>query len=154
MPPAVIAVAALATAAVSTGVSIYSSQKAAQYQKEANQIQMQQADLQNARSKRDAIRQSRIAYANSQSAAENQGSALSSSSQGGLGSIVSQVNDNLSFLDQYGFMSDQASKALGKANQWKANANTFGDIGGFALGVAGHSPQISESAKKVFGSGG
>lgn len=56
------------------------------------------------------------------SSAENQGASSTSSSEGGLGSITSQLNSNLSFLDQYNGLSDMASVALGKAAQHQQNA--------------------------------
>ena len=143
-------VALLAVAAVGTGASIYQGQKAAKQQKKAVAIQRQQADLQNARTQRDAIRASRLAYAQSQAAAENQGVAGSSSAQGGQGSIVSQLNDNLSFLDQYGLMTDQAQRHLGKAASLQSSASMWGDVAGLAFKVAGNANTVSSAASKVF----
>lgn len=157
----VIAGIALATAVVGTGVSIYSSQKAAgayaqsaAAQREANRFQRQQADLQAARQKRDAIRQSRIAQASVQQSAENQGVSGSSAAIGGQASIQSQLNSNLSFLDQYSSLSDAASDALGRAsvyqskgNQFTANAQSAGAISSLAFQVFG-------AAGTLGGSGG
>ena len=125
--------ALLAVTAVSTGASLYQGQKATKYQKQANDFQRKQADLQNARQKRDSIRQARLAYANAQNAAANQGVMGSSSSEGGQSSILSQLSDNLSFLDQYGLLTDQASDSLGKAMTAKGAADMWGDIAGASL---------------------
>lgn len=79
---------------------------------------------------------------------------MSSAAQGGQGSIVSQLSGNLSFLDQYNYFSDQASKQLGKANAHRANAEMWGQVAGAAEKVARNAGPISEEAKKVFGKGG
>jgi len=147
--PAIPAIA-LGVAAVGTGVSIYSAAKQAKYNKQAVQIQRQQAALQDARSKRDTIRQARISFAQAQSAAENQGASGTSSAQGGQGSIVSQLSDNLSFLDQYGLMTDQAQRALGKANSAGSLGKIGGDLAGFGMTVYANAPRISATVSKVF----
>lgn len=143
----IIAGAALATAAVGTGVQIQQGKKAASAQRDAAGIQLKQSKLQEARQKRDAVRQARLAYGQAQNSAANQGVSASSASLGGLASIGSQASDNVSFLDQYGFYSDQASKALGKANQAGANADAAGSIAGLGFTVFNNSSGIA----KVFG---
>lgn len=139
----VIAGAALATAAVGTAESIKQGRRAASAQREASAMQQKQADLQNARQKRDAIREARLAYGRTTNAAANQGVSGSSGSQGGLSSITSQLGDNISFLDQYGFFSDQASRALGRANQATARANAAGSIANLGFQVAGNASGIA-----------
>lgn len=143
-------VAALAVATVAVGSSIYQGKKAAKYGKQQVEFQRQQAELQNARQKREAIKASRKAFAQAQQSAENQGVGTSSSAQGGQASIVSQVSDNLSFLDQYGVLSDMAQQAMGKQMNAQANAQMWSDIGGAAMTVYANSPQIKQTAKKVF----
>lgn len=150
MPPVAIAAAAVATAAVATGYSIYSGQKAAKQNAKAVEFQRKQASLSDARQKRDTIRAARVAYAQSQVAAENQNVSTSSSASGGQGSIVSQMSDNLSFLDQSGFYTDQTQRYLGKANASSARAQAASDISGFAMTVASNAPSISSAAQKVF----
>jgi hypothetical protein len=112
-------------------------QKAAGAQRKAAEYQRQQGDLQAARQKRDAIRQARIAMATAQQGAQNQGAAGSSAALGGVGSIQSQMGATLSFLDQFNFLSDQASIQLGKANQFAANADTAAGIGKIASSIFG-----------------
>jgi len=150
MPPIAIAVASLAVSAVGVGASIYQGKKAAKQNAAAIELQRQQANLQNARQKRDAVRASRLAFANAQAAAENQNVSGSSSAEGGQGSIVSQLSDNLSFLDQYGLMTDQAQMHLGKANKYEASARTWDSVSNFAMSVVPHSGEISRAAAKVF----
>lgn len=139
----VIAIGATAIAGVSAYNQNRYARSAARSQREAAAFQQRQADLQNARAKRDAVRSARLSYAQAQNAAVNQGVADSSSSAGGLSSITSQVTDNVSFLDQYGFFSDQASKALGRASVQSMNANTWSAVGGFAMNVAGNASSIA-----------
>lgn len=143
----------VAAAVVGTGYSIYAGERANSQAKKATKLQQQQADLSAARQKRDSVRQARMAYAQAQAAAENQGVSGSSSAQGGQASIVSQLNDNLSFLDQYGFISDQASKALGKAQSWRASAQMGGAIAGFGGTVFANAPQIEQTFNRIFKSG-
>lgn len=105
--------------------------KSAAFQREAAALQQKQVDLQNARNKRDAIREARMAFGKAQNTAANQGVSASSGSLGGLSSISSQVSDNVSFLDQFGFYSDQASKALGNASRQAMKARGYQAASGF-----------------------
>ena len=144
-----IAIGATAIAGVSAYNSNRYARSSARAQREAADFQQKQANLQNARSKRDAVRSARMSYASAQNAAANQGVMDSSSSMGGLSSITSQVRDNVSFLDQYGFYSDMAGKALGRANEQTMNANTWQSVGALAQTVAMNSSSIAN----VFGGG-
>lgn len=103
---------------------------------QANEIQRKQLDLQAARQRRDAIREGRIAAAQATVSGEAQGVADSSSSQGGIGSITSQVNSNVSFLDAYNQMSDQAMYFMGVSNQKKADADRYAGLANFGMKVA------------------
>lgn len=143
-----------ATAVVSTGVSIYEGSQAAKASKQAVQLQQQQNDIVAARQQRDAIRQARIANAAAAAAGERQNVGFGSAESGGTGSIVSQLNSNLSFLDAYNAFSDQASSAIGRAKSYESSANTFGEIAGAAEKALPYSNQISAGAKKIFGGGG
>lgn len=138
-----IAIGATAIAGVSAYNQNRYARSAARAQREASVFQQKQANLQNARAKRDAVRSARLSYAQAQNAAATQGVSDSSSSQGGLASITSQVGDNVSFLDQYGFYSDQAGKALGRANMQATNANTWQAVGNLAMNVAGNASSIA-----------
>jgi hypothetical protein len=138
-----IAVASLGVAAVGTAASIKSGKSQAKYARQAAEFQQKQANLTNARAKRDAVREARMAYGSSQNTAANQGVSSSSSSLGGLASIGSQVRDNVSFLDQYGFYSDQASKALGRSSAAGAQADMWGSVANLGFSVFGQSEQIA-----------
>lgn len=94
--------AGLGVSAVGKGVEYYGQMK----QQEAMQRQQQ---LQATRQKLATVRSARIAYANAQNNAANQGAIGSSSAAGGGASIVSQMNANTSFLDQYNTASGDAS---------------------------------------------
>ena len=139
----IIAGAALATAAVGTASSISNGRKAASASRQASEFQNKQANLQQARQKRDAVRAARLSYGQAQQAGANQGVSASSSSQGGLASIGSQVQDNVSFLDQFGFYSDQASKALGRASAAQSRADTAGSIANLGMQVFSNADGIA-----------
>ena len=143
----IIAGAALATAAVGTAVNIKASKQQAAASREAASFQNKQANLQNARQKRDAVRAARLSFGQATQTAANQGVSSSSGSMGGLSSITSQAGDSISFLDQYGFYSDQASSALGRANAAGARANTAGSIANLGMTVFSNSSGIAN----VFG---
>jgi hypothetical protein len=125
------AAAGLAIAAVGTAASLANQKKALKETKKANKFERQRAELTSARQKTQAIRETRVAQANSVQAAENQGVSNSSTAQGGQGSIISQMNSNLSFLDQYGFLGDQASKHMGKAQSAGARSSMWGQVADF-----------------------
>lgn len=154
MPPAlIVAGIGAGVAAVGTGYSIYAGERANKQAKKATKLERQRNSLAEARQKRDAIRQARGAYAAAQAAAENQGVSTSSSAAGGQGAIVSQLESNLSFLDQYGFISDQASKALGKAQSWTSSARLGESVANIGMTAVQHSQGISDAFGKIFKSG-
>lgn len=141
---------AIAAAGLALGVggAITGNKKQKQsagYQREAAGYQQKQANLQNARAKRDAVREARMAYGQAQNAAANQGVSGSSSSLGGLSSIAAQARDNVSFLDKYGFLSDQASTALGKAGVAQSQANTYGAISNLGFTAFGNAEGIANT---------
>jgi hypothetical protein len=118
--------------------------------KKANKAQQQQVNLQAARQRRDAIRAARLANAQAVVTAENQGASTSSSAVGGQSSITSQLNSNLSFLDQYGTLSDQASAALGKAQTWEHRSKNGSAAAGLGMFAVSHSQQIEAGFNKIF----
>lgn len=145
-----LAIAALAVATVGTGYSIYNGERAAKENRKAQELQRQANQITEARTKRDSIRQARMAYAKSQQSAENQGVSISSSSQGGLGSIQSQLGSNLSFLDQISTINDQASAALGRAATFEQRAKTADSVAGLGFSAFGASGQLQSSFDKMF----
>ncbi len=137
-------VAALAVAVVGTGASMYEQHKAQGYQKQATRAARLQNDLQAARQRRDAIRQARIAQGQLGVKGATQGVQNSSAFQGGLGSIQSQLNNNLSFLDVYNNLSNEASLALDKAASAQGLASDFGKVADLGMTVFGNSSHISK----------
>ena len=137
MPVGVIAGAALAVGVGSSVMQMSAQAKAARAAKEANRYQRQMNNLQSARQKLEAIRAGRQSAAGAQQAAENQGAAGTSVGQGGVDSIQSQTGGNVSFLDRYNFMADQASRYLQKSANAQAKGQMWGSIGELAGKVYG-----------------
>lgn len=148
MPVGAIAGVALAVGVGSTVAQMSAQQKAAKEAKKANQYQRQMNNLQSARQKLDAIRAGRQAQAQAAQAAENQGMSGSSIGEGGTGSIKSQTGGNLSFLDQYGFMADQASKFLQKSADYQSKAQMWNGVAQVAGQVYQATGGIKLPAKK------
>ena len=149
MPAApIIAGVGLAVGVASTVASISASNKQAKYQRQALKYQRQSDNIKAAKERKDAIRAARLASGTALQVAANQGAMDTSASLGGLGSITSQLNQNLSFLDQTSTLADQASVSIGKANKQGANAAMFGQIADLGFMVAGKSKNIAS----VFGS--
>lgn len=149
-----IAVGGLAVAGASAYSANKNQKKAIAQQNEALQYQQKQNNLAAARQKRDAIRQARIARAQATNAGASQDVLNASSTQGGVGSIGSQLSGELSFLDQWNQWSDQASKALGRANVYAQRAQTAGEISKLGMGAFNNADYLSNSAKKIFSNGG
>ena len=143
MPPLVVAAVGLGIAAVGTVASISNATKSANRQREASKLDQQRNNLAAAKERRDAIRAARQAYATAAQAGENQGASTTSASQGGLSSISSQINSNLSFLDGYKALTDAASVQLGQAAAFNTKANTWGSVASAAKTVMNSSSDIS-----------
>lgn len=126
----------LAVAAASTVGSLYTANQSYKEQKKANALQQRQAELNYARQNRDLVRQKRMSLANAQLNAAGQGVYNSSGALGGQGSIISQGNENISFLDRTRLISDQTSMHLGKAAGYANTSNMFGGISSLALSFA------------------
>lgn len=127
---AVAAVVGAGAAVVGTINSANAEKKANAAQQQSIAMERQKTQLQSMRQRMDAIRTARDAYANTQQAAENQGVSSSSAAQGGQGSIFSQMTGNLSFLDQYGFLSDQSAKFIGQAQNYQSKASMWNSVAG------------------------
>jgi hypothetical protein len=124
-------------------VASYEAQKKqAKYLKQANTAQRQQDTLRAARERKEAIRAARLATGGALQAGVTQGVADTSAALGGLGSIQTQLNQNLSFLDQFNSLSDQAGLAIGKANKQASKAAVWNQVAEFG-----------EKAAKVFAGG-
>lgn len=129
-------IASLVIATGSTAASIQATQNAAKQSNRAAEAQRKQQELAAARERANAIRQARMAYAANAQGAETAGASMSSASMGGLGSIQSQLNSNISFLDKNQQLADQGSIALGKMRSAEANASSFGAVAGLAMQTA------------------
>lgn len=150
----IIAGASLLVAGVGTYATIKNQNKMVKEQKKAARFERQKQQLSETRTKIEAVRQTREALANAQQAAENQGVADSSGAQGGQGSIVSQFEGNLSFLDQYGFLSDQAGQALQRAMTFQGRSSMWSGISDFAMKVYGATGGLSGGGSSGGGSVG
>jgi hypothetical protein len=140
-------VAGIGAMVVGTVMGIKEQRKAGKEAKKANQFERQRANLQSARQKMEAVREGRRAMAEVQQNAENQGVSGSSVGQGGAGSVYSQTNSNLSFLDQYGYYSDQASKFLQQSANSKNKA-------GMWQSVAAAGEKVVDMSMKMMAAGG
>lgn len=133
----IVAGASLAVGAGSAYMEHQSNKKAAKEAKKANRYERQKNELQSARQKMEALRAGRQALAETQQNAFNQGAEGSSIGQGGAGSVFSQTMGNLSFLDQYGYFSDQASKHLQKSANAQAKGQMWGAVSNLGFKVYG-----------------
>jgi Ni/Co efflux regulator RcnB len=150
----VVAAVAIATSVGGTIASVQQSKKAAKAQRQANRLTRQRNQLERSRARREAIRNSRQSFARAQNSAANQGVLDTSGSKGGLGSIQSQTNANLSFLDQSGRLADQASVKLGIANLYQQKSQTSGAVAGLAgqfLGTAKGQAGLDSLEEKLSG---
>lgn len=144
MPPVAIAAVGMAAAVGGTIYSVNQQKKAEKANQQAAALDRQRMNLQNARERRDAIKAARQAAAQSQTAAANQGAMDTSGAQGALASIVSQGATNLSFLDRYNILTDQASEAVGRANAASSRAAIGGSVADLGWTAFSNSKTISK----------
>lgn len=144
---------AAGAAAVGTGYSIYQGQQVNKYNKRTETTQRQMNDLAQARAKRDAIRSARAAAATARSNSENQNVSMSSGADGGVASVQSQLSYNLSFLDQYQTLADQASISLGKAQNAEYKMGVGKQVASAGMYGLANSERLQGVIKKVFKSG-
>lgn len=138
MPPALGVAAAVigaGAAVVGTVASISAQNKQSKYQQQQFQYQRQMDNYKAARERVQAIRAARLSSGASLQTATNQGAQTSSASLGALGSIESQLNSNLSFLDTNAKLSDLATTAAGNAAKAGAAAQVWGAVAGFGMQV-------------------
>lgn len=81
-----------------------------------------------AKERRDAIRAGRLASANLAQMAENTGGSSTSAALGAMGSIQSQINSNISFLDTNQKLSNQAASAAGEAARFGYQAQLWSSV--------------------------
>lgn len=131
--PAVAVVAAIGVgvAAAGTALQYSESRKARKAASKQYAFERQLANNRAAKERRDVIRASRLARGSLVQTAANSGEAGTSSiALGALGSIESQLNRNLSFLDTNqklanlaGYQANRVNKALSKAQEYGAIAD-------------------------------
>jgi hypothetical protein len=139
----------LAISATGTVGSVYSQTQAGKAQRKAGDAQRRQEALAAAVQRRQAIKAGRQAQALAIQAGENQGVAGSSGVAGGAGSIRSQMNANLSFLDKQTQLADYAGSMFNKAAKWEQTATTFGGIANLAsVGYGASRDAAAEKARK------
>lgn len=130
--------AALAVVAVVGAVASYSQQRsAAKAQAKAQRLQQRQADLANARERRNTIRSSRIAAAQVEAQGVSTGMLGGSAERSSLFNIQNQLGQNLSFLDQNQQLSDEASRANQAAAAYASRAQGYADLSSLAMKAYG-----------------
>lgn len=119
-----------AAGAVFGAASVVQGVKAGRAQRNATRIQREADNLRSARERRSAIRDGRLRFAAAQQNSENQGVGESSSAAGGQGSILTQMNSNVSFIDDQqtaanvsGAFMDKAARAQGQSQMWSSFSN-------------------------------
>lgn len=129
MPVAAVAAVVGAVAVVGgTAMQVAQASKMRKAQKRQYAYERQLQQNRAAKERRDAIRTGRLAAATVAQGAENTGGSLSSAALGGLGSIQSQINANLSFLDTNQKLSDAAGLQASKANSAASHMQSWGAI--------------------------
>lgn len=130
-----IPIIALGAAVVGAGAAVVgtiNSTKAANRANDAAQSQYSYERQLNqnkyTQSRRDAIRSARISAGATQQAGENQGASATSAAIGGLGSIQSQLNTNISFLDTQHSLADSAGAQAQIAQSARAAGAKWGAI--------------------------
>ena len=145
---AIIAGVGLAVTAVGTVATISAQNKAAAAQKKQYAYERQIQTNKSVRERRDAIRAARLTQGALVQAGANQGASDTSAALGGLGSIQSQLDSNLSFLDTNTSLANRAGQQAGIAKTAETAASNWGAITALGMAVFNNSDSI---AKKVGG---
>lgn len=127
-------------AAVAIGSAVYSAQqqkKAAAATRKGMAAEQRRADISNARERRFAVRNSRVARASIEAQAAGTGLVGSSSASAATSNVTSRTNENLSFLDQNAELSQKASSANMAAARYTSRANTGQAVGSIATSAMG-----------------
>lgn len=132
---AVAAVAGAGAAVVGTVSSISAQKKALAAQNSQYAYEKQINTNRSVRERRDAIRSARIAGANVVQGAANTGGSDTSAALGTMGSIASQIDSNLSFLDTQTSLANKAGAESQVAQTAKANAATWGQVSDLGMAI-------------------
>lgn len=133
----------IAVAAVSIGASIYSgkqqakaTKQAAAAQREATAAQGRSASVEAQRARIQQVREARIRRAQVLSAGTNAGLGMGTSGIGGaVGSIASQMGENIGSINQQQTFADQTSAALQQAADYQVKAQKWQTIGNFSQSI-------------------
>lgn len=134
-PLAIVAGIGLAIGAAGTYMSYKAQKKQTQLMQKSAAAQRSQDNMKAARERREAIRNARLSSGVVTQNAANQGVSGSSAALGGLGSIQTQLNQGLSFLDGMNKLADQASNYESRANKAGVKAGMWNSIGGLGMTV-------------------
>lgn len=118
---------------VGTVASISSSNRAARARR-------QQETLTRRRTSRQAIRESQIRRAQAVSTARGAGAGVSSGASGGIGSLTSQVGEQLGYASQYSALSNIVTTQMARADMWSGVANLGGGLMSYGMAAGGKFP--------------
>lgn len=143
-------------AAVSVGSNIFgfaNKRKARKRQQRAGELRNRITEIQNARERREAIRQARIAQAGITTAGIEAGVELDSSVvQGARQSVNSQLHEGLKTADIFTAYGREAQRLDNKAANDLGRAALFGTIGDLAGSFGGYEG-LRSLGETIFGSG-
>lgn len=134
------------------------AEKQADAQRQAAALARKQAELENARKRREIARQRIIAAASNQARAQAAGLGGSSILSGIQGALSTNAVSALSFLNQQSELSTQQGSFLDQAAQFGAQANVLsafstisGRVGGIALNAFKNTPEFDKFAEAISG---
>jgi len=124
---------ALTTAAATTAYSVDQQKAGARDQKRAMKAQARIQEVKAARERRKQVRAAQQAQAQMAAGAQASGTTQTSGYTGGSGSVQTQLGANLSFLDQVGGLTQQASIFNQRAATHSSKAATGQAISSLAM---------------------
>lgn len=131
----IIAAVGATVAAGATVASAVQAGKARKAQKEQYKYERQLQTNRAAKERVNAVRAARLSQGALMQTASNSGAGESSVALGALGSIQSQLNSNLSFLDTNQKLSNQAGFYASKANIASSKAATWQGVAGLGMQI-------------------
>lgn len=143
-PLAIVAAVGVGVAAVGTYASVKQQKKQQKFLEKSAAAQRAQDNMKAARERTEAIRNARLSAGVVSQNAANQGVSNSSGALGGLGSIESQLNSGLSFLDGYNRLADQASRYETAANKAAVNAQGWSKVANLGMTVFSSAGQFKK----------
>lgn len=114
---------------IAAGAGVAEGQKGRRATERATKSRQRTAEVQQAQQRRQQIIQARRARAAALSQAESAGVSGGSQVQGVVGSIQSQVAENLSFLNTLSDLDQQRFNAIGDVGKSQARQTTFQALG-------------------------